>query len=238
MPPITTIAGITTVPSRRKDLFPRTLESLRQAVFTDLRIFLDNATLDQGRSYEQEFHLPVTVRNPGVLTFGNWCLGLAELYLRNPSHINRYAMFQDDFVTYRKLKNYLDQCKFPDKGYWNLYTFPQNQELAGGRQGWFESNQRGKGAVALMFNQPGVIDLLTSLHMVRRPQDAARGWKSIDGGIVEGMREKGYKEYCHSPSLVQHTGILSTMRNPVHPQAPVFLGEQTDATILIPKEGS
>lgn len=222
--------GITTVPERIDTVFPKTLESLRLAGFDQPRLFVDGEN-DCGRY--AKFDLDVTLRYPRVKTAANWVLSMVELYLREPN-ADRYAIFQDDFITYRNLRQYLDALGYPDeKAYCNLYTFPQNQQLApAGHKGWFESNQRGKGAVALVFSNAALLALLHQTHLIERPK-SVRGDRAIDGGIVSAMTKAGYREYCHSPSLVQHTGLVSSMGNPKHPLAPAFEGEGFDAMRLL-----
>lgn len=222
--------GVTTVPRRRDTLLPLTLRSLANAGFDKPRLFVDGARNDEAAWWEREYGLEVTVRFPFIRTFGNWCLSLAELYIRDPN-AERYAVFQDDFVTYRNLRSYLEKCKYPEKGYWNLYTFPSNQSLAKS-EGWYLSNQFGRGAVALVFDVVTVNTVLTHPHMVARPMDAHRGWKAVDGGIVTALAKEGIKEYVHNPSLVQHTGDVSSMRNKPHLKAVSFRGEEYDAAHL------
>jgi hypothetical protein len=224
------VVGITTVPKRLDNgTFQRTLASLRRAGFESPRIFVDG--LEHPDTYRQ-FGLPITTRWPAIRTYGNWILGLGELYLRSPS-ATRYAMFQDDLITYTNLREYLEKSQYPEKGYCNLYTFPQNQEIAPACRGWFLSNQLGRGAVALVFNREAVIDLLTNQHTVVRAQDPKRGWQSIDGGIVTSLKNAGWKEYCHNPSLVQHVCGMSTMDHGPFPEAPAWRGEHFDALELL-----
>lgn len=241
MSKITWTYGVTTVLERRTNLLPRTLASLAKAGFDSPRLFIDGATLEEAMWYRAEFGLEITVRTPRVKTFGNWTLALGELYLRSPAS-QRFAVFQDDLVTYPNLRQYLDRVPFPETGYWNLYTVAQNQVLAlkgngpdGRALGWFPSNQKGKGAVGLVFNRQGVLTCLTHKHMVERPLDAERGWKAIDGGIVSAFRKAGWTEYCHNPSLVQHTGDTSSMGNKLkvclHSES--FRGEEFDALSLL-----
>lgn len=230
---ITWSYGVTTVPSRRIDLLPRTLQSLAAAGFPEPRLFIDGAR-------ERDFPYlgyKCSYRWPALRTHGNWFMALQELYQRN-SDTTYYAVFQDDLEMAPNTRQYLEQCAYPERGYWNLYTFPENQEKvpaagATGRQqiGWCRSNQRGLGALALVFNRAAVVDLLTSRHMVERSQDKRRGWKAVDGGIVSGMRKAGRFEYIHNPSLVQHIGVKSTMGNGKHAQASSYRG--TDAMALL-----
>jgi hypothetical protein len=255
--------GVTTVPSRRSDLLPRTLASLRAGGFDRPRLFVDGASDLTG--WEREFHLPVTIRtSPALRVAGNWVLALYELYIREPT-AERYALFQDDMVCYRNLRTYLDQCTYPGEdpkgvplslngvpsaplspGYWNLYTFSNTNEplVKGKKVGWVEAGllnsshpelryQAGRGAVALVFNRKAVTTLLASEHMVSRPQDPHRGWRAVDGAVVTAMNKTGWREYVHAPSLVQHIGQKSSMGNRRHKRALTFRGEEFDALSLL-----
>ena len=224
--------GITTVPERLNDLFPRTLLSLSKAGFDKPRLFVDGAK--DASAYER-FGLEVTCRYPRIRLFGSWCLALGELYLRD-SQSERYAIFQDDFVTGYNLREYLERTEYPQKGYLNLYTFPSNQRVAdrNRQSGWFRSNQLGKGAVALVFDNLTVRTLLSSFHMIERVQDVHKGHRSIDGGVAQSMTKAGWTEYCHNPSLVQHTGELSSHGNKKQPLAPSFRGEEFNFLDLLP----
>lgn len=238
--PIRWAYGVTTVPERRHDLLPRTLASLAWGGFDKPRLFVDGCGPEHALSYTS-FNLPITVRYDALKTAGNWVLALYELYYRNPES-ERFALFQDDLVTYRNLRKYLERCVLPDAGYWNLYTFPSNQSYCPpGCWGWYESRpvtphapqwQSGRGAVALVFSRAAVITLLSQRSLVERVQDGQIKDRKIDGGIVNAMNLAGYREYVHNPSLVQHTGEQSTMGNLPHPQAQSFLGEDYDALSL------
>lgn len=223
--------GVTCVPERMDSVLVDTLESLAAGGFERPRLFVDGerAIPERFSGYE------MTVHRPRLRTFGNWVLALWELYVRRPD-ADRYALFQDDMVCYRNLRQYLERCPFPSKGYLNLYLFPQNEKLAKGRRGWYQSNQLGKGAVALVFDNEGARLLLGHPHMVDRPLDERRGWKSIDGGIVTAFKKAKWKEYVHNPSLVQHTGTKSSMGNKQHPKADSFLGQDFDALAFVEGE--
>lgn len=247
MQEVTWAYGLTTVKSRFNDLLPRTLSSLAKAGFENPHIFVDGP---------EGLALPYTITNrcSRIRTYGNWVLGLAEIYIRNPTAM-LYAMFQDDFTACRNLKAYLSKtCTSKDdcqvlRGtpmlYWNLFTFPSrpplgNQHLCpkdgNGRyvDGWYKSNQHGHGAVALIFSRQGVIDLLCHNHIVARPQDVHWGHKKLDGGICQAYRYANYTELVHYPSLVQHIGDKSSMENAPHPRAEEYRGEDFDALSLLP----
>ena len=227
--------GITTVPQRQHDLLPRTLTSLQAAGFDRPHLFVDGAK-DIGPYVKHG--LDATLRSSPAGVAGNWTLALWELYVRTP-RADRYAVFQDDLVAYRNLRQYLERCEYPPQGYWNLYTFPPDHPKfrqaspPEGRIGWYPSNQRGLGAVGLVFSRKAVTVLLGQPHFITRPQDKKRGHRAIDGGVVESMKQAGWKEWVHNPSLVQHTGKVSAQHNRSYPEAPTFRGETFDAMELL-----
>ena len=212
---ITWAYGVTTVPERRETHLPATLASLRKAGFDNPRLFVDGDK-DGGWYRSQGWENPLTCRYPRILAAGNWVLSIYELYIRQPD-ATYYALFQDDFLTYPNLRQYLETCSYHPRAYWNLYTAPSNQStcplMEDGRQklGWYKSNQNGRGAVALVFNRETLATLLGSNHLAIRPQDPIRGWRSIDGGILEALKKAGWLEHVHNPSLVLHTGKETTI---------------------------
>jgi len=225
--------GVTAVASRLRDgTLDRTLASLERGGFTDLRLFVDGIKFPIGWNSEYK-DLPITCHDPALKIQGNFHLALSELFLRQP-HADRYAIFQDDLVTYKNLRQYLEELPYPKDGYLNLYTFAQNEKPL---NGWYPSNQLGKSAVALVFDNLAVRTLLTSEHWIlrhwREARNPDRKWKFIDGGIVEAFRQAGFKEYVHNPSLVQHTGTKSTLGNSRHALANTFRGEDFDAMDLL-----
>lgn len=223
--------GVTTTFSRRLDLLPRTLKSLAAAGFDKPHLFVDGVGV-HGLSDYADFSLPITPHYDPIRIFGNFYLGLAELLIRYPD-ANRYAMFQDDLVICRNTRAYLEKTEDVN-GYWNLYTFPCNLARCGAYIGWSHSDQKGRGAVALVFPRAVAMDLVCSKYMMQRPENQDMGWKNLDGGIVSALTLLGYKEYVHNPSLVQHTGDVTTLGNGTHEKANSFRGEDYDALEIKP----
>jgi hypothetical protein len=243
--------GITTVDQRQTTTLPITVASLRKAGFDKPRLFVDGS--NALASYAVQFQLPVIVRGiDNIRTFGNWYLAMVEMYMRNPN-ADRYSLFQDDIIASKGLKEYLEHTPYPNgkdgrpKGYLNLITYPQNEGLSkvngplpGPEEtGWYPSNQMGKGAQGLVFDNAALVALLTSDYMVNRVKDERRGWQGLDGGIVTAMKRMGYIEYVHTPSLIRHIGEETSM-GPDHPKTqPVdksFRGEEWDAMTLVKEE--
>jgi len=230
---ITWAYGVTTVPSRASTLFPRTLESLKKSGFDKPHLFVDGASYSQEMErYLTRFALPITIRSSPVRCFGNWLVALIELLIRFPNS-DRFAIFQDDFVTYPGLRKYLDWCGYPDKGYLNLFTMPSNKEHVKRGEGWHASNQLGRGGVATVFNRAAVTILMQHKIVMDNLLDEANGWKRQDGTVVNALRREGWTEYVHQPSLVEHTGYPSSFNNKKQPQSISFRGEEYDVTALI-----
>jgi len=218
--------GVTTCEERvLAGILQTTLESLEKAGFDAPRLFVDG--MDGYPPFNHRYN--VTYRSPKLRTFGNWMLTLWELYVRDP-HADLYAIFQDDCVAVRNLREYIDRVDLPENGYLNLYTFPQNEKDI---SGFYESNQLGKGAVGIIIPREGIVPLLSSKHMADRPRDFKRGHRNVDGGIVTAFKKAGWKEYVHNPSLLQHTGDESSMGNRKFEKARTFPGEDFDALSLL-----
>lgn len=250
--------GITTVPSRRFTTLPHTLRSLSAGGFPNSRLFVD--VIDGKQSDYSTLNLPVTFRQPALGLHGNWILSLYELYLREPL-VDRYCLFQDDIITYRNLRQYLNRCKLKNDQCWNLYTFPPgyqttppNPEPPGTvlttpgtswcgpeGSGWYPSNQFGRSALALVFPREAVKKILSHPHIIQKAENTERR-NTIDGAISEVIRNLGVTEYVHDPSLVNHIGDESTIGHHVktdrgytskYPPCQTFRGENFNATELL-----
>ncbi len=236
--------GVTACPQRLSTLLPRTLLSLERGGFDRPRVFVDGISHEEAASLERNLGLPVVSRYPRMMTSAHWILTLYELFLREPM-ADRYAVFQDDMVTCRNLRLYLEKSPYPTRGYCNLYTFPSNQSYCPpGKMGWFKSRpvdgnqpqfQTGRGALALVFDREATVTLLSSRPLVEKAlaSEERTRLKRIDGGVVNAMNLAGWSEYVHNPSLVQHTGVISTIGNQPHPEAESFMGEEYDLLSLL-----
>lgn len=219
--------GVTTVPSRVHQYLPQTLESLKKAGFYEPILFVDAAET-RGLA---KYGCPVVFRNKNVGAFGHWVLTLWELYLSN-SKADYYAIFQDDFVISKNAKSYIElgvgEDKWEGMYYLNLYTVPMNEILCKETVGWHESNQRGKGAVAIVFPNKVVPKLLCSPHFAAKPKSKRHPTKNIDGALASSAGLIDLKELVHWPSLTQHIGHSSSLENGQHPLPKSFKGEEFD----------
>jgi hypothetical protein len=165
---------------------------------------------------------------------------MLELYIRNPN-ADRYIMFQDDLVTYKNLRQYLEEAKMPEDGYLNLHQHPNNRDLvrnSGNPVGWFRSNQQGRGAVALVFTRELLLDLFAHDIWIKHPRDLENGHQRIDASITYSLshiHSGKHKEYCHNPSLVCHTGFETSIlgRHAKQAETQNFRGEDFDALCLL-----
>ena len=210
--------GVTTCSQRRCDPLPRTLASLKEAGFGGLRLFVDGVS-----DGFDDLRCETTYRMPQVGVVSNWWLALHELYARDRS-ADRYALFQDDLVCVRNLRQYLDGVALDDGHCWNLLTFRENEALMPtGRVGFFPSDQRGRGAVALVFPRKVAERMLTDGELLTRKEQ-----RNLDGAVNRAMRRSRVVELCHNPSLVQHTGMVSVLGNAPCQVSGCFPGEGHD----------
>ena len=232
--------AVTTCENRRATFLPRTLKSLAAAGFTDPHLHCDGISakfvlpLDVSRRQANR----ATLRNPSVGAIGSWFLTLWQLWLTD-SQADYYAVFQDDIVLCHNVREYLENSigsptlvgeGLPDDGYYNLYTDVANHNLLGtynrpsrDYQGWYSSDQTGRGALALVFPRSAVPSILSWKKWLYLDTTA-----SIDGMVSTALRMAHYTEYVHNPSLVQHVGNPSLI-NHLFTQSPCFLGEDQDA---------
>lgn len=202
--------GITTVPERVNTLLPQTIASLAAAGFDCPVLFVDG-------------HIPSyddleVVCHPRVGQLRNWMHGL--FYLFATKDADRYAIFEDDVLACRQLREYLERCP-PGKVYWNLITLDENRLHTKDVPGWHESNQLGRSACGLVFDRATVDCLLRMERFVRGPDS---GETMSDAVVIATLKSLGYKELVHYPSLLQHVGLESTLGNSFG-QVSSFLGE-------------
>lgn len=233
--PIEWSCAVTTIP-QRLTLLRNTLKSLENSGFRNVTLFVDAPHSDKYAAIGQ----PVVFRGENAKTYRHWILTLVEMYARNPE-ADRFAIFQDDFVASRNLRAYLESCEFPKDGYWNLLTFmADNEKIVSSMTttGWTRSDQKGKGAVGLVFDNAAVVDLLTQRSLYDRLWDKIRGDRYTDGAVQEAMKRAGRFEYVHNPSLIQHTGTVSTVASRTwgtrmpNPNAQTFKGEDFNLLAL------
>jgi glycosyltransferase involved in cell wall biosynthesis len=217
--------GITAVPERLGTLLPRTVASLEKGGFQWDIIFVDgHVNLPEWLNPDRVVERPKKIGG-----FGNFVLSAWELLLRYPK-ADRYAIFQDDMVCVRNMRQYLEQHDLGKHEYWNLYTFPHNVRPS---NGWHRSDQMGKGAVGLVFSNRSFRTMLASEHIANRPRGRKNDDRSIDGAVVSAIRKANGVELVHTPSLLQHTGEESAIGNGKQAIADTFPGEDFDAMELM-----
>jgi hypothetical protein len=199
--------GITTVPERANDLLPQTVESLARAGFYNPTLFMDG-DCDNWRELPTE--IPVVVYRPHIGHMSNWIIALLYLYSTNRK-AQCYALFEDDILACSNLFSYLNNCRYPENGYWNLLTHNENLVCTGPTLGWHTSNQRGRGAAGLVFDRRAIQTLLSSETLIHRLIDSPGCGHCPDGLVMNTLGPLGFKEYVHYPSLIQHVGTVSTL---------------------------
>jgi len=243
--------AVTTYTGRSTTLLARTNESLLSGGFIDPILFIDGCNSKDDQDDYLGFNNQKVFRSGTVGCYGNWILTLWELYIRNPK-AERFIIFQDDIVSVKNLRQYLEAVPVPDqfragKAYLNLYTAQCNErfievERADGntgkmisKKGWFNSDCLGRGALALMFHESAMPNLMSGFNMAHRIRDYSQGHRSIDGAVMQCHKNQKLTrfEYCHNPSLINHTGLRSTIGNAANVTAPTFPGEDVDAMTFL-----
>ena len=208
---------MTTVPERAGDLLPRTLASLAAAGFDQPLVSLDD-------------------RIPRRGNFANWWLCALEVYLRD-RHADMYAVFEDDVIMSLGAREYLERtCREGSRGYYNLYTSSENERrVKSDFTGWFMSTQGGLGALGLVFCADLFKRLLTDSRMIQHSLHPERGMRKVDGAISICMSHQVVLEWCHQPSIVEHTGGHASMigNTGIYSPSSTFRGEQFDLRGLL-----
>lgn len=189
--------AVTSVDTRDFRVLKATLDSLTSAGFPSPVLFMDG--IDDSCT---------------LGAFGNWIRAAWGLYLRDPN-ADRYCIFQDDLEAVSNLRLILDASPIEDKQYLNLYSVDANSR---DDVGWHPVKSKGQGALGLVFTNQGLRDVLTSDVVVNHPKDPKIGKVDIDGTIAYALMQKDYVELSHSPSLLKHTGDVSTIGNAMHPK--------------------
>lgn len=217
--------GLTTTPARLDSLLPKTLASLAEAGFDTPFLSVDGC---QDPNVYSQFGLVVTSRSVVRGNFASWYLTALECYLKD-TEADMYAVFEDDLVISKGARTYLERTCCKLHGYYNLYTCPKNEDIVKlDFSGWFMSNQRGLGALALVFNRETLVRLLLDPVMLAWPRNPEYGTRKVDGAIATALAMRGTQEWCHSPSIVEHTGSISTIGNNPYPLTRTFRGETFD----------
>lgn len=223
--------GVTCVPERFETTLPGTMASLAEAGWDCPRLFIDGPW--EGELPEYLRGLECTARAPRIGAYGSWLLALLELYIRQ-CRADFYAIFQDDLEIARGAKEYIERSQLPADGYLNLMTFAENMAQA---RGWYAANQKGLGAVALVFPNAVCQMILQQSHMIEHI-GGGRGTVSVDGAVVTAARRQRLLEYVHNPGLVQHTGYPSIIvkydsQHREWPQSPAYAGRDAGAEALL-----
>lgn len=209
--------GVITCPQRQNNLLRHTLDSLENAGF-----HIDHVFCDDGLGVHPHTHR-----------------SLLTLYYRN-RFADRFCLFQDDILAVRNLAPYLDACPYPDNGWWNLSSHNQNEHIARKHdaKGWYPTHRHGIGAMGLVFDNRTLRALLSAPGLLDYALDTNQGRRFpnyVDKAIALTLIDMGFTEYYHSPALLQHTGIQSSIRSKTWPQqlSSSFPGEDFDALSLL-----
>lgn len=200
--------GITTS-RRRVPSLERTIESVVASGWERPRLFCDG-------SVSIPIHwsdLPVSSRNPRTGAWPAWYLALTEMLLRDP-HADAYVLFQDDIELPGRgdLRDWLESLLWPgDKpGIVSLYC---SSEYRRDEAGWYRfEGDWVWGATAFVYSPDTLRQILLSTELLKHRWDGTgRGLKGIDVAIGAWAAKSDTPIWFPTPSLVQHTGQVSTL---------------------------
>ena len=200
--------GITTAP-RRVSSLDATLEAIVNAGWSRPRIFVDGDV----QIPQQWSDLPVSCRTPRIGAWPSYYLALTEMFMRDPS-ADAYALFQDDIELLRRadLRTYLERVLWPGEnpGILSLYC---SSEYTRKDRGWHRFPENWIwGATAFVFSPDAVRGILSSVAVIdHRLEGAGDGLKGIDVAVGQWAERTNTPIWFPTPSLVQHTGQVSTL---------------------------
>lgn len=200
--------GVTTAP-REAATLERTLQSLCDAGFSQLRIFAEPDSLIP----ECFGDCPVTWRESRVGAFPNWYLALAELVMRVPQ-ADAYFLCQDDVQLANGLRQYLEMILWPARSVGAVSVYraarhpgPADFGFSLGRGGWDTH-----GALTLIFPNTSARALLAHPFVVNhRHLGPNSGLYNVDDVVGEWCARAGLPYCAHHPSLAFHLGETSTL---------------------------
>lgn len=200
---LTWAAGMLTAP-RAVPTLAATVQNLRQAGFADLWLFAEPGTEIPAACA----HLPIVRHAERQGPLRNFYLALQTL-LEQQHEADCYAIFEDDISAAHGLRRWCDEQLWPGgHGIVSLYT---SRVYCDERPGWQTLNlgrYRTFGSLALVLRRDMLEGFLAD-EQVRRSFD--RSELSGDAVLGEWAQRQGLGIAYHSPSLVQHEGVITSL---------------------------
>lgn len=200
--------GMTTAP-RRHPTLERSICSLSEAGWTDLRLFVEPETIIP----EMAQHLPVTHRDQILGAFPNWYLALTELVMRDPL-AEAYFLCQDDVLFSNGLRTYLEQTLWPARKVGVISVYCPSHYAREKPRGYHVENHGWDswGALAYIFPNSSARKFLSDMLVLNhRGFGPAEGMRNIDSVVGLWCQRSNIDYFVHAPSLAQHIGDTSTI---------------------------
>lgn len=196
--------GITTS-ARKHPTIVKTIKALEHAGWDTGMIFAEPGSyIDCGSNWDYVYRSKQT----GI--FGNWILGLYELFIRN-INADAFFMTQDDIVMSPNSRKYLeDALWFTDQPHL-VSLFGPNAIDQDPSVGWRETSIYNGGPNAIIMSHETVQEILSSLTPLRYYGVQHQKKVSFDDlGIFKLMSEKNWSVFYPKPSIGDHIGHQST----------------------------
>lgn len=196
--------GITTSP-RKYPTITKTIKALEGAGWNEGTIFAE-----PGEYGHNNQNWPYVYRHKNAGIFGNWMLGLYELFIRNID-ADAFFMIQDDIVISPNTREYLENALwFSDEPHL-VSLFGPNAIDKDENNGWRSTTEYHGGPNSIIMSHETVQEVLSSLTPLRYYGVQKLKNSSFDDlGIFALMHENNWNVYYPKPSIGDHIGHQST----------------------------
>lgn len=140
--------------------------------------------------------------------FGNWILGLYELFIRNID-ADAFLMMQDDIIIAPNTRKYLESALWFTEGPHLVSLFGPNVADKDESNSWRSTSKYGGGPASLVMSHETVQEILSSLIPLRY-YGIKRKTSFDDLGIFSLASSKKWPVYYPKPSIGDHIGHQST----------------------------
>ena len=243
--------GVVTTPRQSEYYLNDTLESIKNSGWDCINLFAEPDS-----KIPSNFDDNLVKRSKKYGNWTNWVCGLFELFMNNPNS-DYFIMFEDDIVLCHNIKPYLEYCLPELVPFASISLYTPSYYCVPKR--CFHNECRGWNTYCtqtVVMSKKSVNKFLTNYNVIAHrtgetacPKTAditSKTWPEYkntckDGIIGRWAKEENLPIYYHSPSLVEHIGEDSSLKDQPakifsqHHTSKDFVGEDFNASNWIGK---